>query len=127
MEVRTHLYGLAASRPKHKAQKLSWSLGHSDRIEKLDDSAKTLQLHKEKLDYNFCFPCGTEAPTRAMVSSFMMFLDYTQRRTRVVRSPLDEGSAQRRYNTQQMKGDRHPCLRRDSNPQSQQDSRRPTS
>ena len=37
--------------------------------------------------------CG---PTRAMASSFMRFLDHTQRRTTVGRTPLDEWSARRR-------------------------------
>jgi len=35
-------------------------------------------------------------PTRAMASSFLMFLDHTQRRTTVGRTPLDEWSARRR-------------------------------
>ena len=34
--------------------------------------------------------------TRAMASSFLRFLDHTQRRTTVGRTPLDEGSARRR-------------------------------
>jgi len=44
-------------------------------------------------------------PTRVMASSFLMFLDHTQRRTKVGRTPLDEWSARRRdlylttYNT----------------------------
>jgi hypothetical protein len=35
-------------------------------------------------------------PTRVMVSSFLRFLDHTQRRTTVGRIPLDEWSARRR-------------------------------
>jgi len=35
-------------------------------------------------------------PTRVMVSSFTRFLDHTQRRTTVGRTPLDEWSARRR-------------------------------
>ena len=35
-------------------------------------------------------------PTRVVVSSFLRFLDHTQWRTTVGRSPLDEGSARRR-------------------------------
>jgi len=35
----------------------------------------------------FLWRCG---PTRAMVSSFLRFLDHTQRRTTVSRTPLDE-------------------------------------
>ena len=42
-----------------------------------------------------CFPwrCG---PTRAMASSFLRFLDHTQRRITVGRTPLDEWAARRR-------------------------------
>jgi len=36
-------------------------------------------------------------PTRAIASSFLMFLDHTQRRTTVGRTPLDEWSARRKY------------------------------
>jgi len=35
-------------------------------------------------------------PTRVMVSSFMRFLDHTQRRSTVGRTPMDEWSARRR-------------------------------
>jgi len=35
-------------------------------------------------------------PTRVMASSFLMFLDHTQRRTIVGRTPLDKWSARRR-------------------------------
>jgi len=41
----------------------------------------------------FLWLCG---PTRAMASSFTRFLDHTQRRTTVGRTPLDEWSARRR-------------------------------
>jgi len=41
----------------------------------------------------FLWPCG---PTRVMASSFLRFLDHTQRRTTVGRTPLDEWSARRR-------------------------------
>jgi len=41
----------------------------------------------------FLWPCG---PTRSMASTLMRFLDHTQRRTRVGRTPLDEWSARRR-------------------------------
>jgi len=60
-------------------------------------------------------------PTRVMASSFLRFLDHTQRRTTVGRIPLDEWSARRRdlylttYN-------RHPFPRWDSNPRSQRAS-----
>ena len=36
-------------------------------------------------------------PTRVVASSFTRFLDHTQRRTTVGRTPLDEWSARRRY------------------------------
>ena len=36
-------------------------------------------------------------PTRVMASSFLRFLDHTQRRTTVGRTSLDEWSARRRY------------------------------
>ena len=41
----------------------------------------------------FLWRCG---PTRAMASSITRFLDHTQRRTTVGRTPLDERSARRR-------------------------------
>ena len=41
----------------------------------------------------FLWRCG---PTRSMASSFMRFLDHTQRHTTVDRTPLDEWSARRR-------------------------------
>jgi len=49
------------------------------------------------------------APTRAMASSFLRFLDHTQQRTTVGRDPLDEWSARRRdlYLTTQTT-DKHP-------------------
>jgi len=34
--------------------------------------------------------CGAAAPTRAMASTFLRFLDHTQRRITVDRTPLDE-------------------------------------
>ena len=43
--------------------------------------------------YYFLWRCS---PTRAMASSFLRFLDHTQRRTTVGRTPLDEWSARRR-------------------------------
>ena len=41
----------------------------------------------------FLWRCG---PTRARTSSFLRFLDHTQRRITVVRTPLDQRSARRR-------------------------------
>jgi len=43
--------------------------------------------------FSFLWRC---CPTRAMASSFLRFLDHTQRRTTVGRTPLDEWSARRR-------------------------------
>jgi len=54
-------------------------------------------LHNTRITYMISPPppwrCG---PTRAMASSFTRFLDHTQRRTTVGRTPLDEWSARRR-------------------------------
>ena len=44
-------------------------------------------------EFFFLWRCD---PTRVMASSFFMFLDHTQRRTTVGRTPLDEWSARRR-------------------------------
>jgi len=80
---------------------------------------------------SLCLPlqwrCG---PTRAMSSSFLGFLDHTQRRTAVGRTLLDEWSYRHRdrYPTTHNTHSKHPCPRRDSKPKSQQASgRRPTS
>jgi hypothetical protein len=74
----------------------------------------------------FCCCCD---PTRVMTSSILRFLNHTQRRTTFGRTPLDEWSARRTdlYLTTHNIHDRHPCPRRESNPQSQQvGGRRPT-
>jgi hypothetical protein len=59
-------------------------------------------------------------PTRVMASSFLRFLNLTQRRTTVGRTPLDEWSARCRdlYLTTHNTHNKHP----DSNPRSQQAS-----
>ena len=44
----------------------------------------------------FCFVFGATAPQWAMASSFFKFVDHTQRRSTVSRTPLDEWSARRR-------------------------------
>ena len=49
--------------------------------------------HTQRPEFFFLWRCD---PTRVMVSSFLMFLDHTQRRTTVGRTPLDEWSARRR-------------------------------
>jgi hypothetical protein len=71
------------------------------------------------------------SPQWAMASSFTRFLDHTQRRTTVARTPLDEWSARRRdsYLTTHNNHSRQTFMppHWDSNPQSQQASgRRPT-
>jgi hypothetical protein len=48
------------------------------------------QQSLSKIFFFFCF-----YPTRVMVSSFLRFLDRTQRRTTVGRTPLDKWSARR--------------------------------
>ena len=55
---------------------------------------------------------------------FSTFLDHTQRRSTVGRTPLDEWSARRRdlYLTTHDTTDKYPCPRWDSNPRSQQAS-----
>ena len=40
--------------------------------------------------YHIFFSCGPCGPTRAMASPFLRFLDHTQRRTTVGKTPLDE-------------------------------------
>jgi len=72
--------------------------------------------------------CIFTARQRALASSCSRFLDNTQRRATVGRTPLDEWSAHHRdlYLTT-LTTDKHPCPRWDSNLQSQQASgRRPT-
>ena len=86
---------------------------------------------------------GSTAPQWGRVSLFIRFLDHTQRRTTVGRTPLDDWSARHRdlclttHNTHNrqtstwqhttLTRDSHPCFRRDSNSQSQQArGRRPT-
>ena len=44
----------------------------------------------------YFFSFGSTAPQWVMASSFTRFLDHTQRRTTVGRTPLDEQSARRR-------------------------------
>jgi len=67
-----------------------------------------------KTFFFFLWRCG---PTRAMASSFLNFLDHTQRRTTVGRTTLDDGSASRTdlYLTTHDTHYKHPCPRRDSN------------
>jgi len=77
--------------------------------------------------YFFLWRCD---PTRVMASLFLMFLDHTQRRTIVGRTPLDEWSARRRdicLTTHNNHNRQISMPQWDSNPRSQQASgRRPT-
>ena len=61
-----------------------------------------------------------------VASSCMRFLDHTQRRTTVGRTPLHKWTGRRRnlYRTT-LTADKHPCPRRDSNPPQQASGRRP--
>jgi len=71
----------------------------------------------------FFFALWRCCPTRAMASSFLRFLDHTQRRNIVGRTPLDECLARRRdlYLTTHNTHNRQTSMpQRDSNPQSQQ-------
>ena len=78
----------------------------------------------------FSFSWGHEGPwpnaghalTRAMAPSFTRFLNHSQRRATVGRTPLDEWSARRRdlyLTTHSNHKNTHQCPRWDSNPQSQ--------
>jgi len=55
---------------------------------------KGLKVIKLKLRLFVCF--WRDSPQWAKASSFARFLDHTQRRTTVGRTPLDEGSTRRR-------------------------------
>ena len=70
------------------------------------------------LYYYYYYFLWCSGPTRAMASSFLRFLDHTQRRITVGRSSLDERPLP--DNTQLSTTDKHPCPLWDSNPWSQQ-------
>jgi hypothetical protein len=76
------------------------------------------------------FPLWRCDPTRVTASSFLRFLDHTQRRTTVGMTPLDEWSACRKdlyLKTHNTHNRQTSMYRWDSNPRSQQASgRRPT-
>jgi len=83
--------------------------------------------HESNLTFLFIWRNSSPPPPQwARASSFTRFLDQTQRRTTVGRTPLDEWSARRRdlYLTTHNTHIRHPCPRWDSNTQSQQASGR---
>jgi len=76
------------------------------------------------------FVFGVIGPQWARASSFTRFLDHTQRRTTLGRTPLNEWSARRRdlYLTTLDNHNKLPCPRWESNSQSQQaNGRRTTS
>ena len=54
------------------------------------------EQHLRPVLKNILFSFDANAPQRARASSFTRFLDHTQRRTTVGRTPLDEWSARRR-------------------------------
>ena len=57
---------------------------------------KCTYYSRERRKRSFFFCLWRCDPTRVMASSFLRFLDHTQRRTTVGRTPLDEWSARRR-------------------------------
>jgi len=61
-----------------------------------DDMPYSIMKATNKMQL-YIFSCGAATPTRVMASSFLMFLDHTQRRTTVGRTPLNEWSARRRH------------------------------
>ena len=69
---------------------------HVYRIVTLKMVAECLSETSERTLYSFFFSLWRCDPTRVMVSSFLRFLDHTQWRTTVGRTPLDEWSARRR-------------------------------
>ena len=74
------------------------------------------------VSYMFVFGATPPPLQWAMASSFTRFLDHTQRRITVGRTPLEEWSARRRdlYLPTHNAHKRHPCPRWDSNSQSHQ-------
>ena len=79
---------------------------------------------------SFFFGGGSATQRWAWAPHSWGFLDHTQQRTTVGRTPLEEWSARLRdlyLTTQTLTTDKHPCPGWDSNPRSQQESgRRPT-
>jgi len=55
--------------------------------DRLHSVCKRVKLTYNVRRFSLLWRCG---PTRAMASSFTRFLDHTQRRTTVGRTPLDE-------------------------------------
>ena len=83
----------------------------------------TISLKRILISCKFFFLLWRCDPMRVMASSFLRFLDHTQRHTTVGRTPLDEWSARRRdlYLTTHNTHNRQTFMPRwDSNPRSQQ-------
>jgi len=102
-----HIYSMSVAKVEQRRGTL-----HSTRVVWRFQKSHSFKKH---LSY-FLWRCG---PTLAMVSSFLMFLDHTQRHITVGRTPLDEWLARRRdlylttHNTQQTGGIRtHKLSRR---------------
>ena len=96
-----------------------------------DRPARSQSLYRLRYPtYIYIFFLWRCDPTRVMASSFLRFLDHTQRRITVGRTPLDKWSARRRdlYLTKHDTHNRQISMPRwNSNPRSQQASgRRPT-
>jgi len=71
---------------------------------------------------NYIYPLWRGGPKRVMAFSFKRFIDHTQRRITVGRTPLDECPSRRRdlYRTKHNNQNRQtPMPRRDANPKSQ--------
>jgi len=56
--------------------------------------SSTVDIYTQRVHFFLLWRCD---PTRVMASSFLRFLEHTQRRITVGRTPLDEWSARRRY------------------------------
>ena len=56
-------------------------------------TSKRMRIESSFIDFSPLWRCG---PTRTTASSFLRFLDHTQQRITVGRTPLDEWSARRR-------------------------------
>ena len=68
----------------------------STRAHNVSSNGQSQKISAELTRPLFFFPLWRCGPTRAMASSFFRFLDHTQRRTTVGRTPLDGWSARRR-------------------------------
>ena len=92
---------------------LRYRVSHGDSLHYVKTPSVFLEsVHKinsaKTQEFFFC------DPTRVMASSFLRFLDHTQRRTTIGRTPLDEWSARRRdlylttHNTHNRQTSMHP-------------------